>query len=454
MPNLHNLTAAQSARAIRDGDASAVELVSALLERSRALDPSLKVWVMLDEDAALAAARSRDRELASEGPRGPLHGVPVGVKDIYYTRGVLTTACSRILADFVPDYDSTAVAKLRRAGAIILGKTVTTEFANGDPPPTVNPWDAERTPGGSSSGSAVGVAARMFPAALGSQTAGSVLRPASFNGVVGLKPTFGRISRYGVVPVAASLDTMGHMARSVEDAALLLDAMAGYDPLDPDSSERATTDYAAAASRPLESPRVGLVRRFFWERATADTRAHTDAIAQCLADAGATVVEVELSADFDAMLRAHRTLMTTEAADAHRHWFPARADDYAPNVRGVIEAGMKASATEYLDAKRVQAKFARDLSDAMRPFDVVLTPTTPAAAPRDLTTTGPPMFQTPFTFGGFPAITIPSGLDADGIPLGAQLAAAHWRDARLLSVAAWAEEALGEDARALPHSLS
>ena len=450
MPNLHDLTAAQSARAIRDGDASAVELVSALLERSRALDPLLKVWVTLDEDAALAAARSRDRELASEGPRGPLHGVPVGVKDIYYTRGVLTTACSRILADFVPDYDSTAVAKLRRAGAIILGKTVTTEFANGDPPPTVNPWDAERTPGGSSSGSAVGVAARMFPAALGSQTAGSVLRPASFNGVVGLKPTFGRISRYGVVPVAASLDTMGHMARSVEDAALLLDAMAGHDPLDPDSSERATTDYASAASRPLESPRVGLIRRFFWERASEDTQDHTDAIAQRLADAGATVADVELSADFDAMLRAHRTLMTTEAADAHRHWFPARADDYAPNVRGVIEAGIKASATEYLDAKRVQSEFARDLSAAMRPFDVVLTPTTIAAAPRDLTSTGNPMFQTPFTFGGFPAITIPSGLDADGIPLGAQLAAAHWRDARLLSVAAWAEEALGDGARGQP----
>ena len=450
MPSLHDLTAAQSARAIRDGDASAVDLVSALLERSRALDPSLKVWVTLDEDAALAAARSRDRELASEGPRGPLHGVPVGVKDIYYTRGVLTTACSRILADFVPDYDSTAVAKLRLAGAIILGKTVTTEFANGDPPPTVNPWDAERTPGGSSSGSAVGVAARMFPAALGSQTAGSVLRPASFNGVVGLKPTFGRISRYGVVPVAASLDTMGHMARSVEDAALLLDAMAGYDPLDPDSSERPTPNYAAAASRPLESPRVGLVRRFFWERASAETQAHTDAIAQRLADAGATVADVELSTDFDAMLRAHRTLMTTEAADAHRHWFPARADDYAPNVRGVIEAGIKASATEYLDAKRVQSEFARDLSHAMRPFDVVLTPTTPAAAPRDLTNTGNPMFQTPFTFGGFPAITIPSGLDADGIPLGAQFASAHWQDARLLSVAAWAEEALGEEARGQP----
>lgn len=454
MLNLHDLTAAESARAIRDGEISAVELVSALLERSRDLEPSLNVWVTLDEDAALDVARSRDRELASEGPRGPLHGVPVGVKDIYYTRGVLTTACSRILADFMPDYDSTAVAKLREAGAIILGKTVTTEFANGDPPPTINPWDAERTPGGSSSGSAVGVAARMFPAALGSQTAGSVLRPASFNGVVGLKPTFGRISRYGVVPVAASLDTMGHMARTVHDAALLLDAMAGHDPLDPDSSDSAAPDFAAAASRPLESPRIGLVRRFFWERASAETRAHTDAVAQRLAGAGATVAEVELSTDFDALLRAHRTLMTTEAADAHRDWFPGREDDYAPNVRGVIEAGMKASATAYLDAKRVQAEFTREMSDAMRPFDVVLTPTTPAAAPRDLTTTGPPMFQTPFTFGGFPAITVPAGFDADGIPLGAQLAAAHWQETRLLSAAAWVEATLGEDARGLPPSLS
>ena len=192
MTDLHDLTVVGAARAIREREVSAEELMSALLARCGELEPQLRVWVTLDEEAAIDAARLRDRELAAEGPRGPLHGVPVGVKDIYYTRGVKTTACSAILADFVPDYDSTAIVKLRQAGAIIMGKTVTTEFACGDPPPTRNPWNHEHTPGGSSSGSAVGVIAKMFPAALGSQTGGSVLRPASFNGVVGLKPTFGR----------------------------------------------------------------------------------------------------------------------------------------------------------------------------------------------------------------------------------------------------------------------
>ena len=239
MTDLHDLTVVGAARAIREREVSAEELMSALLARCGELEPELRVWVTLDEDAAIDAARLRDRELAAEGPRGPLHGVPVGVKDIYYTRGVKTTACSAILADFVPDYDSTAVAKLRQAGAIIMGKTVTTEFACGDPPPTRNPWNHEHTPGGSSSGSAVGVIAKMFPAALGSQTGGSVLRPAAYNGVVGLKPTFGRISRYGVVPVSASLDTMGHYSRTVEDTALLLDAMSGYDSNDPGSGGQA-----------------------------------------------------------------------------------------------------------------------------------------------------------------------------------------------------------------------
>ena len=176
--------------------------------------------------------------LRAEGPRGPLHGVPVGIKDIYFTRGVLTTSGSTIYAEFVPDYDATTVALLRQAGAIIMGKTVTTEFACGDPSPTVSPWNAAHTPGGSSSGSAVGAAVGMFPAALGSQTGGSIVRPSSYNGIVGLKPTFGRVSRYGVYPVSESLDTMGPMVRSVADAAAMLNVLAGHDVNDPDSSER------------------------------------------------------------------------------------------------------------------------------------------------------------------------------------------------------------------------
>ncbi len=440
MTELHDLSVAEAARAIREREVSAEELMSALLAVCSELERHLNVWVTLDEDAALDAARLRDRELASEGPRGPLHGVPVAVKDIYYTQGVLTTACSKILADFVPDFDATAVAKLRQAGAVIMGKTVTTEFACGDPPPTRNPWNHAHTPGGSSSGSAVGVIAKMFPASLGSQTGGSVLRPAAYNGVVGLKPTFGRISRYGVVPVSASLDTMGHYARSVEDTAMLLDAMSGYDSNDPGSVDAQVPRFHAASLVPQSAPRIGLLRTHFWEKATQETQDHADAMARLFAEAGAVVEDIELPSDlFDEMLWAHRILMSTEGADFHREWFVDRADDYSPKVRVMIEDGLQVSAVDYLKAKDVQAAFTRDVTEAMRSFDVVMTPSTPSGAPRDLSTTGDPMFQSPFTFGGFPTITLPSGFDSNAMPLGVQLGARHWEETKLLSVAAWAE---------------
>ena len=224
-----DLTIAQASQAIAGGKLSPPELMESLLEQIRELEPSLKAWVTLDEEAALRSARDAEAEISSGGPRTPLHGIPIGVKDIYYTKGVLTTAGAPQYRDFIPGYDATSVAKLKDAGAIILGKAVTTQFADGDPSPTFNPWHREHTPGGSSSGSAVAVAARMCPAALGSQTGGSTLRPAIYNGVVGLKPTYGRISRYGVVPFAWSLDTVGIIARTVNDTALLLQAMAGHD---------------------------------------------------------------------------------------------------------------------------------------------------------------------------------------------------------------------------------
>ena len=437
---LHRLTVARAAALIRDGRISCEELASALLARSRALEPSLRVWVSLDEDAVLAAARSRDRELAAEGARGPLHGVPVGVKDIYDARGYPTTACSPILADFAPARDSTAVSRLRRAGAVVMGKTVTTEFACGDPPPTRNPWNAAHTPGGSSSGSAVGVAVGIFPAALGSQTAGSVLRPAAFNGAVGIKPTFGRISRYGVVPVAESLDTMGHFARTVEDAAILLQAMAGRDALDPASSARPVENFIPVAE--AAAPRIGVVSEFFERTSAPEAWSAATRFADLMESEGASVETADIGADFAEMLRAHRVLMTTEAADVHRDWFAARADEYSPNVRQVIEDGLSATATDYLSAKRVQREFAAAVSAALEAFDVLLTPATPSAAPRDLSGTGDPMFQTPFTFGGFPAISLPAALDDNGMPLAIQLAAKRWDDRLLLQAAARAERAL------------
>ena len=466
MNELCGLGAAQAAALIRGGELSAAELMEALLARCDALDGALKVWVTLDGDAALAAAHARDKERASEGVRGPLHGVPVGIKDIYFTRGTLTTNGSPIYADFTPDYDATTVALLRRAGAIIMGKTVTTEFACGDPSPTVSPWNAAHTPGGSSSGSAVGTAVGMFPAALGSQTGGSIVRPSSYNGIVGLKPTFGRVSRYGVYPVAESLDTMGPMTRSVADAALLLNALAGHDINDPDSANRPTQDYfhavqpyAAHAGQAQaghagqsadKPPRLGLVRQFFMEQCDDETRANTLAVAETLQSAGAIVEDVALDADFEAALAAQRTLMAVEGAQVHENDFAARADDYSANVRGVVEQGLATSGLTYLKAKRLQREFARAVHAGMRGYDALLMPTTPAPAPPSRETTGDPKFQATWTFGGFPEITLPSGLSEGGMPLGVQLVAGHFAEAGLLAAAGWCERALGVDLGAPP----
>ena len=443
MNELSELGVVEISERIRNGELSAEKLMEALLARCAELDDALKVWVTLDGDAAMAAARERDSELASEGPRGPLHGVPVGIKDIYFTRGVLTTSGSTIYADFVPDHDATTVALLKQAGAIIMGKAVTTEFACGDPSPTVSPWNAAHTPGGSSSGSAVGAAVGMFPAALGSQTGGSIVRPSSYNGIVGLKPTLGRVSRYGVYPVSESLDTMGPMVRSVADAAAMLNVLAGHDIDDPDSSERATEDYLQAAQSNIKPPRIGLVRQFFMEQCDDETRANTESVAATLGEAGAMVEEVALPADFDEALRAQRTLMSVEASQVHEDNFAVRADDFSANVHGLVEQGMGTPALTYLKAKHFQQEFARGVREGMAGYDALLMPTTPAPAPPSRETTGDPKFQSPWTLGGFPEITLPSGLSEGGMPLGAQLVAGHFEEARLFAVAAWCEEVIG-----------
>ena len=440
---MHDLTIAQAANAIRVGTFSAVELMEALLARSCALDPKLRVWETLDEGVALDAARSAQAEIESAGPKGPLHGVPIGIKDIFNTEGVRTASGSPIYDDYVPDFDSTAVARLRAAGAVVMGKAVTTEFASFDPSPTRNPWNAEHTPGGSSSGSAAGVAARLFPAALGSQTSGSVLRPASYNGVVGLKPTFGRISRYGVTPVAWSLDTVGYFTRTVEDAAIMLDALAGRDDLDPSSSREPVLRYAEAAANTASAPRIGVVRSFFFDYADDETVAHTEQVLGRLAGAGAVLEDASPSTDFDVLLAAHRTAMNVESAVTRGKDYRERPDDFSPNVRSSVEWGMLAPATAYIQAQRHRAAFRREVAALASEFDALLTPSTPTPAPRDLTTTGDASFQAPWTTAGLPAITIPSGLSASGLPFGIQLVAAPFAEAGLLSTAAWCEDVLG-----------
>ena len=439
MTQLHDLGVVEASRAMRDGDLSPVELMEALLSRAGAMEPALRVWATLDRDRALAEARARERRVREGEDGASLHGVPVGVKDIFFTQGMRTTACSPIYADFVPDHDSTAVELLKRAGGVVMGKTVTTEWACMDPPPTRNPWNADRTPGGSSSGSAVGVAARIFPAALGSQTAGSVLRPAAYNGVVGLKPSFGRISRHGVFPVAESLDTMGLFTRSVDDAALLLGVLAAHDPKD-DSSLDAPPPGSAVVPV-AEPPRIGVVGGFFEERCSSEVAAHTREVVDRLAGAGAEVVEAPLPTDFDALLAAHRVIMTVELAVVHEDDFAARPDDFGPRVRDFIERGVATAAAPYVQAQRTARQFRRDAASAFEGVDVLLTPSITAPAP-DAGTTGDPVFQTPWTVAGVPAITLPSGLSAEGLPLGVQLASGLLDETTLLRSARWCEEVL------------
>ena len=326
----------------------------------------------------------------------------------------------------------------------MLGKTVTTEFACMDPSPTLNPWNPAHTPGGSSSGSAVAVASRMCAAALGSQTVGSVLRPASYNGVVGLKPTYGRVSRYGVIPVSWSLDTVGWMSRTVKDAALLLQVMAGPDPQDPIASRLKAPDYLAGLESP-QLPRIGLLHGFFHENADEETRQHLNDVVQRLSGAGAKVEELSLPDSINTAVEDQRTIMTVEGASFHQPMYERQAEDYQPLLREMIRRGLDTDGATYSRALERRLQFITDMQVLAEQVDVLLTPSTPTPSLPDVTNTGNTMFQGPWTSCGLPAITIPSGLAASGLPLGMQLIAAPFQEERLLAAAQWCESVLDVD---------
>jgi len=441
MTDLYKLTIAEVSALMTKKKVSPIEIMDSFLARSKSLENTLHVWVTLDEDKARSDARHSLSELEKTGPRTPLHGIPIGIKDIYYTKGVATTFGSPIYTDFVPKYDATSIARLRRAGAIIMGKTVTTEFACMDPSPTRNPWNAAHTPGGSSSGSAAGVAAHMFPGALGSQTAGSVLRPASYNGVVGFKPTLGRISRHGVFPVSWSLDTMGCFTRTVEDAAILLQPQAGRDPKDQTSSYRRVPDYWGAL-KSLNNPRIGVVNNPFVKMADPEVQQLTDMAIQKFIQAGAIVEEIRITTDLDMLIDAHGIIMAVEAASVHQDKFKHHRGDYGAKITRLLDKGISTRGVDYADALRSVERFKQDMRKAINGFDALLTPTTTSPAPRDLTTTGDPIFQTPWTTCGFPATSIPSGLSRSGVPVGIQLVSAPFREETLLATAHWCEKVL------------
>src|SRR5437870_7320513 len=420
------LDAREAADAIRTGAVSPVELVEACLARIRALDGALEAWAHVDADGALAVAREREAEARAGRLCGPLHGVPVGVKDIFDVAGMPTTGGARPFAHTRPSADAAAVARIRAAGAIVLGKTVTTEFAYRDPAPTRNPWNRAHTPGGSSAGSAAAVAARMAPLALGSQTVGSVLRPAAYCGVVGFKPTHGLVSTAGVIPLAWSLDHVGVFTRGVADAALVFSVLARRN----------------VVAEPGGPPRLALAPDLL-RRASPEIAAHVQATADAFARAGATIAEVKLPASFGGIHAAGQTVLEAEAATYHEPRFAKHADDYGPELRKLVRKGLPISASAYVGANRARPAVSADVMELLAAHDPLLSPTAPAPAPEGLASTGDASLCAPWSFVGVPAVSLPSGLGASGLPLAIQLVQAAGAEARLLSVAAWCERQLG-----------
>ena len=421
---------------------SASELVERCLERIARFEPQVRAWVMVDSEAARASAQRLDQEQKQGRCRGPLHGIPIGIKDIIDVAGWPTKAGSPLRENHRAEQDAPIVSRLRNAGAIILGKTVTTQFASFDPPPTRNPWNLERTPGGSSSGSAAAVACGMCLAAIGTQTGGSITRPAAYCGIAGCKPTWGRVSTTGIVPFSFHLDSPGPMARSVGDLAIVLQTIAGYDPSDPVSQNAPIDDeFFAPFDRPLK---IGVLEEYFFESADEGVRkAALDAIERLRA-AGLQTETVALPASFAAAHSGQRLVMAVDAAAYHSDNFPSRREQYAPNIRSVLDEGRAASAVEYSLALGRQLQFRRDMLKTLEGFDALLTPATDTTAPGP-ETTGSPRFNMPWSYAGLPTVSIPCGLAGDKQPVALQFVGGWLEESRLLAAAAWCERRLGFD---------
>jgi aspartyl-tRNA(Asn)/glutamyl-tRNA(Gln) amidotransferase subunit A len=427
---LNDLGVREAAERIRTGACSPVALTEACLARVRALEPEVQAWAHVDADGALAAAREREAEARAGRLRGPLHGVPLGIKDIFDVAGMPTTAGARAFAHTHPTRDSTAVARLRAAGGIMLGKTHTTQFAFRDPAPTRNPWNRAHTPGGSSSGSAAAVAARMVPGAIGSQTVGSILRPAAFCGVVGLKGFHGLVPLDGVVPLAWSFDHAGPFARSVADAALILSVLGDV----------------ALEPMPVTAPRLAVGRQLF-DRAEPALRRHLESVVQRLTGAGARVSELTLPRELEGIHAAGLVMLEVEAATYHQPAFAKHAADFGAGIGEAVASGLKRPATEYVAANRARLAFREAMLPLLEAHDALLSPTASGPAPAGLGWTGDASLCAPWSSAGVPSITVPTGLDEAGLPLALQLVQAPAGLARLLGVAAWCERVVAFDAR-------
>ncbi len=442
------------ARMIATKAVSPVEVTRAHLERIAALDARFRSYITVCADAALDAARETERALMAGRPLGALHGVPIGLKDLCQTAGVKTTGGSRILRDAVPTQDATVVTRLRAAGAIVLGKLNMHEFAYG--PEGLNehygharnPWDARhaRIAGGSSSGSGVAVAAGLAAGALGSDTGGSIRIPAALCGITGIKPTYGRVSRAGVLPLSWSMDHIGPMTRTAADSALMLGAIAGHDPDDPTTSPRSVPSYLAALNGEVKGLRVGLLRSFFLETAAPEVREAAQAAASALAGHGAIVDEVTLGhlAEIPAATMA---IIGSEALAYHAEWVRTRADEYQADVIERLRMAAYVTGVQYVRAQQLRALVRDDVDGALAAHDVLLAPTTPITAPRvgerevalgsgrSDVRSALIRFTRPINFSGHPACSVPCGVDGQGLPIGMQIIGRSFDEATVLRVA-------------------
>ncbi len=424
------------ANLIETGAVSAVEVTQQILDRIAALDGDLHAYVTVTAEQALSMAVEADDEVKAGRYRGPLHGIPIGVKDLCYTRNVRTMGGTTVLSDFVPGFDATVVAKLRDAGAVTLGKLTLCEGAMGPYHPELavptNPWDDTRWSGVSSSGSGVATAAGLCFASIGTDTGGSIRYPSAANGCVGLKPTYGRVSRYGVLALAESLDHVGPMARSVEDAAIMFDAMAGYDPNDPTSLSDPVQPVRPELERGILGLRIGFDREYSAAGVEPQVVNALEAVLHQLSDLGAEVVDVTMP-DVSPIAAAWWDLATAEAAAFHASTFPSRAAEYGPGFRDVLEYGVGVSGVAYANAAKVKAEFSGRLNRMLESVDLMLCPSmSNAAQPKLADPFGPETDESwaslvlndihtkPFNFSGSPTLSVPCGFSADGLPLSVQ----------------------------------
>jgi Asp-tRNA(Asn)/Glu-tRNA(Gln) amidotransferase A subunit family amidase len=434
---LYELSATDAARRMHAGEMTSEELTRACLTRIEAMEPAVQAWTYLDPERALDQAREADASRHAGADPGPLHGLPVGVKDIFDTRDMPTECGTPLYSGRQPNADSRVVSLLREAGAVLMGKTVTTELAMYTPGKTTNPHDATRTPGGSSSGSAAGVAAYMVPLALGSQTNGSVIRPASYCGVYGFKPTFGSISRRGVLGLSSAVDTMGVFARSVEDLALVAEPLFAYDEWDTRMRVKARPHLvAAAASEPPVRPALAFVKSPVWKHAEEDTRG---AFAELVEILGDDCDQVDLPEPFERAVDLHRTIIYADMAKNLAHLYDSGRERLSDAMCAMIEEGRKILAVDYNGALDMIDVLYAGLEQVFERYDAIVTPATAGEAPVGLDSTGSPIFCTLWTLLGVPAVSLPLLQGSNDMPMGVQLVGPRNDDARLLRNARWLE---------------